>query len=145
DQYFHDKDKSKCWVSYDSPGYKDFILKKLETPEGEGEAYRYLLVNGWIPFSKETLAKIGAKYKGSSFFLGAQHLPEEWKEQILDRASVSEGEYMEDTNTEHTKSLGTEVQGAWIVDGEIHLAKISRKVEAIVTSDFTLAMEDEEE
>lgn len=104
------------------------------TAEGQREAMRYLLVNGFIPATPENLKTVGDK----ELYIEAGLLPKDMVKKVYDDTVSKEDkwEFEEEYEDEELKVISTNIEGIWIKDGKPTGAKMQRKREIRVTTFF---------
>jgi len=109
-----------------------FKPEDVGTAEGQREAMRYLLVNGFIPATPENLKTVGDK----EFYMEASLLPKDMVKDTYDDAVSKEDkwEFDEEYEDEELKVISTDIEGIWVKDGKPTGAKIRRKREIRVTT-----------
>lgn len=96
------------------------------------EIIRYLLVNGHIPATKEHLEMMGSR----TFYLGADHLPENTAKLLLELAKKLEHQedeedevwqYDEESTVDVLETLSYELEGVWLEGGVKGMKVVVRK------------------
>ena len=95
------------------------LREKLKDPRVEAEARRYLLVNGWIPYTPKNVKGL------EEFYIAAEHLPRRIRSETLRKAFSPEG-LLDVTDAEvdaeeEIRAYGigrAKLEGAWIKDGK---------------------------
>jgi hypothetical protein len=114
--------------------------KEATTEKGQREIMSYLLVNGFIPATKENIA-LGPK---KETYIDAKHLPEDMRKKALDlvnqarkKSTVEEETDLEDHTIDEDSNASPSpesLQGIWISsDGTLFGVKTERSYKATVT------------
>lgn len=104
---------------------EEILRDWLDTEKGDNEARRYCLVNGLIPYNAENIKGL------PDFYIDAEHLPEDIQAKLLKIAEAGRGEFVDEVETGERKIVKTELEGAWICDGEVKdfKARKERRIE----------------
>lgn len=111
-----------------------FTPNDTATEEGQQEAARYLLVCGFIPFTKENVKLTG----NIQFYISAENLPDFLRRTILRRTQEQPNDWTFDEEVElEVTAVGTPwIEGVWIRNGVVIDAKVVRRRDVKVQTTY---------